>query len=61
MLLLTLPGLGKAKVSERMQLAYLAAVAGDFLGLYHVVTRYFFSSENSSRRNNDHAGDKDED
>lgn len=40
--LLTLPSFGRTQMSEKLQLAILAAIATDYLGLYYVVTRNLF-------------------
>lgn len=43
MVLLTVPAFNKdAKISETMQIAYLTAVASDFIGLYYIITRDLF-------------------
>ena len=49
MVLLTVPVFNKeSDVSERMQIAYLAAVASDFVGLYYIITRDLFPNGKSS-------------
>jgi hypothetical protein len=42
MVLLTFPNMGKVNRSETIQVAILTAIAGDFAGLYYIVTRHLF-------------------
>lgn len=51
MVLLSVPVFNsKATVSERMQIAYLGAVASDFIGLYYIITRDLFPNGGNKRK-----------
>lgn len=51
MVLLSVPVFNKeSAVSERMQIAYLAAVASDFVGLYYIITRDLFPDGKTNRK-----------
>jgi hypothetical protein len=52
MVLLTLPSLGRTQMSEKLQLAILAAIATDYIGLYYVVTRNLFPAAGTCGCNN---------
>lgn len=43
----------KVEISETVQVAILGAIAGDFAGLYYIVTRHLFpKGENGSKKDN---------
>lgn len=51
MILLTIPVFDRdSDVSEPMQLAYLTAVASDFIGLYYIITRDLFPNGRQTGR-----------
>ena len=51
MVLLTVPVFHEdSKVSERMQIAYLTAVASDFVGLHYIITRDLFPDGRVKRK-----------
>lgn len=56
MVLLSLPAFDKKPYSERMQVAFLAALVSDFAGLYYVITRDLFPRGEAARRNSSKDG-----
>lgn len=49
----------KVKMSEKMQIAILGAVAGDLAGLYYIVTRDLFPKGGNGRKKDNNSDDED--